>query len=54
MLEDQIKENEETMDKQKSELSSKDNEIKQLKKQLQDALKKADVLVYKISNVGEH
>ncbi|CAD8123221.1 unnamed protein product [Paramecium sonneborni] len=44
MLEDQIKEHEETIDKQKQDINSKDNEIKSLKKQLQDAIKKADVI----------
>jgi hypothetical protein len=34
MLEEQIKENEEIIDKQKGDLSSRDNEIKSLKKQL--------------------
>lgn len=32
MLEEQIKENEEIIDKQKGDLSSRDNEIKSLKK----------------------
>ncbi|CAD8121450.1 unnamed protein product [Paramecium sonneborni] len=44
MLEDQIKEHEETIDKQKSDINSKESEIKSLKKQLQDAIKKADVI----------
>ncbi|CAD8203568.1 unnamed protein product [Paramecium pentaurelia] len=44
MLEDQIKEHEETIDKQKLDINKKETEIKNLKKQLQEAIKKADVI----------